>query len=203
MEILLKVIFSYLVGSLSGSLILGKIKGIDIRNEGSGNAGSTNALRTQGKLFALIVLMIDVTKGIIAVKFIANIYSLPPNSLLLLCGGAVIIGHIYPIFFGFKGGKGAGTAIGVIGSLNYIILLIAIPIWIIILIFTGFVGLGTMISSISIPLFSYFFGEDIQFIIFSSILALLMIFTHRSNLQRMVKGKENRFEKAMIFRKNN
>lgn len=203
MEILIKTILSYLIGSLSGSLILGRIKGIDIRKEGSGNAGSTNAYRTQGKVFALTVLLIDVLKGIIAVTLIAKFNNSISQVLPLLCGGAVILGHIYPIFFGFKGGKGAGTAVGVIGVLSPSVLLVAIPVWIVFLILTGFVGLSTMVSSISIPLFSFLIERDLSFTIFTSVLALFMIFSHRSNIQRMLKGTENRFEKAMIFRRTN
>ncbi len=200
MEIIIRAILSYLIGSLSGSLILGKIRGIDIRKEGSGNAGSTNAFRTQGKLFALIVLLIDVLKGIVAVVFIANVFETNSNISPYICGGAVIIGHVYPILFGFKGGKGAGTAIGVVGAINPVVLLIAIPVWIVVLVLSGFVGLATMLSSISIPVYLYFAEVDINFSVFSLILALFVVFTHRSNIRRMINGTENCFEKAKILR---
>ena len=205
---IIKIILSYLLGSVSGSLIAGKFKGVDIRKMGSGNAGGTNAFRTQGAGFAAVVILIDVAKGFIATVYVAYLtipFITGPdpahiNLLLILCGVAAVVGHVYPVYFGFKGGKGAGAAIGVVLAIAPTILLIAVFIWIINLVITGFVGLGTIIAAVSIPVMSIFLSVDnIYFPYFAFPLAVFIIYTHRSNIKRMIEGNENRFEKARIF----
>ena len=200
LDIIIKIILCYLLGSISGSLVIGKIKNVDIRKMGSGNAGATNAFRTQGVLFSLLVMIIDVTKGYIAVSIIAvdlNIIQ------ILLCGVAAVLGHVYPIYYNFKGGKGAGTLIGVLLALFpayfFIVLLL---IWIIIIILSGYVGFSTIIAGISFPILLYYTQPitiyDPKFI-FAILIALFLIFTHRENVFRMIKGKENQFKKAMLI----
>jgi len=184
---------------------------VDIRKLGSGNAGSTNAFRTQGFLFAFGVLLIDVLKGFIAAEYISrlNLFGTTVQIIstelgILICGLTAIVGHVYPIYHGFKGGKGAGAAMGMLIALHPLSLIIAVSLWVIVLVLTGFVGLGTMIGASSIPVFLYTSGEASQFVfypILSIILALFIIFTHRSNIQRMVAGNENRFEQAMLVKR--
>ena len=213
MEFLIKLVLSYLVGSTSGSILLGKIKGVDIRNMGSGNAGGTNAFRTQGASFAAGVLGIDILKGFISAKFISSM-SLPifssstvdPNLLIILCGVAAVLGHVYPLYHGFRGGKGGGAAIGMIFAISWPSISLAILLWLVILLLTGYVGLGTMIGSVSIIYFAHYFKDAINnpyFFSFTIFLSFFIIYTHRSNIKRMLDGTENRFEKAMIFRKKN
>ena len=213
MDLVLKLILSYLLGSISGSMLIGKLKGIDIREMGSGNAGSTNAFRTIGGAFALGVLFIDVLKGFIAVKFVPFLQlggilttnTIDIELLHIICGIGAILGHVYPIYFRFKGGKGAGTMAGVLLALFPTYLIIGIPIWLVVLVFSGYVGLSTMIAGITLPICTLFFysnGIYSQFGFFSVMIAVFIIFTHRSNIQRMLNGNENRFEKAMMFRKN-
>ena len=210
MEIIIKLGLSYLIGSTSGSVLLGKLKGVDIRNLGSGNAGGTNAFRTQGTAFATGVLFVDIMKGFISAKFISAmnlpIFSgtLDPNLIIILCGIAAILGHVYPIYHGFQGGKGAGAAIGMIFAISWSTISLAILLWLVILLLTGFVGLGTMLGSISVIYFAHYFKDAINnpyFLPFTILLSLFIIYTHRSNIKRMLDGTENRFEKAMIFRK--
>ena len=210
MQIIINIILSYLLGSISGSMILGKIKGVDIRTMGSGNAGGTNAFRSIGPLFALGVVMIDIAKGIISVLFISSLtfYSYIStdfySTIQVLCGVAAVIGHVYPLYYNFKGGKGAGTLIGVVGVLFPESIVYALCSWILILIITGFVGLGTIIASIVLVLVTYFLypgGLSSPFGILSILMALFIIFTHRSNIQRMLNGTENQFKKAMIFKR--
>src|SRR6202161_566777 len=126
LELGVKILIAYLLGTLLGSLILGRVRGVDIRSMGSGNAGATNALRTQGKLFGFLVLLIDIAKGMIAVWW------LPPAALpglgidtgvsrewlTMACGFAVIVGHVYPVWFDFRGGKGAATVVGVVAAVD-------------------------------------------------------------------------------------
>ena len=210
MQIIINIILSYLLGSISGSMILGKIKGVDIRTMGSGNAGGTNAFRSIGPLFALGVVMMNIVKGIISVLFISSLsfYSYISTdfygTIQVLCGVAAVIGHVYPLYYNFKGGKGAGTLIGVVGVLFPESIVYALCSWILILIITGFVGLGTIIASIVLVLVTYFLypeGLSSPFGILSILMALFIIFTHRSNIQRMLNGTENQFKKAMIFKR--
>ncbi len=204
LEQLIKIIISYLIGSISGSMLVGKLNGVDIRTMGSGNAGGTNAFRTQGALFALSVIIIDIAKGYIATFYISGDFG-QGASLGIFCGIASVLGHVYPIYYNFKGGKGAGTLVGVLIGLYPLGLVIAFSIWVCILIITGYVGLSTIIAGISFPVViffnNYMGGLNSTIGNFGIIMALFLIFTHRSNLSRMIAGNENRFEKAMIFRK--
>ena len=213
MEILIKLVVSYLIGSTSGSILLGKLKGVDIRNMGSGNAGGTNAFRTQGASFAAGVLGIDILKGFISAKFISamNLPIFPsstvdPNLLIILCGVAAVLGHVYPLYHGFRGGKGGGAAIGMIFAISCPSISLAILLWLVILLLTGYVGLGTIIGSVFVIYFAHYFKDAINnpyFLPFTIFLSFFIFYTHRSNIKRMLDGTENRFEKAMIFRKKN
>ena len=202
LEIIIKLLICYLLGSISGSLIIGRIKNVDIRRMGSGNAGATNAFRTQGLFFSLMVMIIDVAKGYIGVSFVANDLSSIPT---LLCGVSAVLGHVYPIYYNFKGGKGAGTLIGVLLALfpSYFFLVLLL-IWIFIIILSGYVGLATMVSGLFFPILLYYNKSmqiDNPHFIFSICIALFLIFTHRQNIVRMINGDENQFKKAMILHK--
>jgi len=212
MELIIKLTLCYLLGSISGSMIAGKFKGVDIRKMGSGNAGGTNAFRTMGTHFALVVLFIDLIKGFIAVQFIST-FSLDrilPNSsinseiLSTICGCGVVLGHVYPLYYNFKGGKGAGTMMGVLLALFPKGLAICFFFWLMSLIITGYVGLSTIIAGIILPISTAIFykgGMTTTFGIFTIAIAIFIIFTHRTNIIRMMAGNENRFNKAMIFKK--
>ncbi len=210
-QIIINCILSYLIGSISGSMVLGNLKGIDIRKMGSGNAGGTNAFRTVGPIFALGVIIIDILKGYISVIYISQLnflnYSIIGSSEIMniICGISAVLGHVYPIYYNFKGGKGAGTLIGIIAALfPFKSLMYAILSWIIILIFTGYVGLGTIIAGITLALNAYviFVGTEFsEYIYFAFLMAIFIVFTHRENILRMLNGNENKFEKIMIFKK--
>ena len=208
MELIIKLIISYLLGSISGSMIVGKYIGIDIRSMGSGNAGATNSFRTMGAKFAIIVLIIDILKGYIAVQFIStiNLMGTDLNSeiLKIICGCGAVLGHVYPIFYNFKGGKGAGTMVGVLLALFPLGLIACLISWIVILVLSGYVGLSTIVAGIVLPIvtvFKYEGGVNTAFGIFSIIISIFIMFTHRSNIYRMNSGNENRFDKIMIFKK--
>ena len=203
---------AYLLGSISGSMIVGKFKKVDIRTMGSGNAGGTNAFRTQGALFALGVIAIDISKGWIAIYYIGTILSeslgIPSQDIFLLslmCGFGSVLGHIYPIYHNLKGGKGAGTLVGVLIGLSLppYTILILIGIWLLILMLTGYVGLGTIITGISFPVYLYISPDTVlnELMGFGIACSMLIVFTHRSNIKRMIEGNENQFEKIMIFKK--
>ena len=208
MQIIINIIVSYLVGSISGSMVLGYLKGIDIRKKGSGNAGGTNAFRTVGAFFALGVIIIDILKGVIAVLFVSkfnfiNFYSLnvPIELNEVFCATAAVLGHVYPIYYNFKGGKGAGTLIGIIGVLFPQCVIYALLSWVLTLTLTGFVGLGTMIAGITLSISAYLFSIPTIYFYFSIAMSLFIIFTHRSNIKRMMNGTENQFEKIMLFKR--
>ena len=212
LELGLKVLLSYLVGSLTGALIVGKLAGgIDIRTQGSGNAGGTNALRTQGKWFALRVILIDIGKGFLPPWLLPALVlpgvpldpELSRTWLMLACAGASVIGHCYPVWFGFAGGKGAATAIGALLGIAPVLALPAVLVWVLVLVTTGYVGLATMLAAICDPALAVDQRADGQFplLVFSTCLALFIVFTHRANIRRLRSGNENRIEKAMLLRR--
>ena len=211
-EIILKILLSYLLGSLMGGLILGKLTGVaDIRSFGSKSAGATNALRAHGKAFAAGVFIIDILKGLLAVILIAKLpWPGESQSLLsvewlqVICGLAAFFGHLYPVFFGFKGGKGVATLLGVMLGLSPTILLAAMAGWLFILLATGYVGLASIGGGLIAALFAglWYPGDFLSPLgIFTLISAGLLIFTHRSNIQRLLNGTEHRFDVWGKFRK--
>jgi glycerol-3-phosphate acyltransferase PlsY len=209
LELGVKTLTAYLLGALLGSLVLGRLRGVDIRSLGSGNAGATNALRTQGKLFALSVFVIDVGKGVLAVAYlpraalpgIAIDAGLSREWLTLACGLAVIVGHVYPVWFAFRGGKGVATMLGVVGALDPRLLLPLIGVWSIVLVLTGFVGLASMLAGAALAAVVFWFEpKDAPLLIFCLAIELFVVFTHRANIARMYAGKENRVRRLWLFR---
>ena len=194
---------AYLLGSLSGSLILGRLIGVDIRKIGSGNAGGTNALRTRGWRFALGVVAIDVSKGALA-ALLPLAVSLDPTlawPLQAACGLAAAVGHVWPVFFGFRGGKGAGTLVGALAVVWPPAVAGVVAVWLLVLFSTGYVSLSTVLAAtVLVPL--ALLGPDTEVagrLILALIASGFILFTHRDNLRRLRAGRENRFEKARLF----
>ncbi|MDP7437406.1 MAG: glycerol-3-phosphate 1-O-acyltransferase PlsY [Candidatus Marinimicrobia bacterium] len=215
LELFLLLFASYITGSTPTSIIAGKvIKGIDIREHGSGNAGSTNVFRVLGWKPALIVVIIDVFKGwlpaaVYATSFFQGQPIQDTGVVQILCGFAAVLGHTYTIFAGFKGGKGVGTLGGMLLALFLIAVPLCLVVFAIVLVLTGYVSVSSMIASIALPVFLFILpplglAETAPFslLIFSLLIPWFIIFTHRSNIARLRSGEENRFEKAMLFRKN-
>jgi glycerol-3-phosphate acyltransferase PlsY len=209
-DLLLLAVVGYLVGSISGSLVLGRLRGIDIRTLGSGNAGGTNALRTVGWPFALGVVLIDLGKGVVAAWLLPMLAPLladgvpAPLWLACACGFAAVLGHVWPVYFGFRGGKGAGTAVGAVAVLAPWCIVPLLLVWLITLFGTGYVGLATILAGLSLVPSIYLLGPSplpLALGVFAIALAVLLVFTHRSNLQRLVSGTENRFEKARMLKR--
>lgn len=206
LELGLKFTLAYLLGGVMGALVIGQLRGgIDIRRMGSGNAGGTNALRTQGKAFAAGVMLIDVGKGILAVAVIPAI-SLPLVGIdpevsreLVLHAVALgaILGHVFPVWYGFRGGKGGATAAGLVCVLAPPLGAGVIGLWIAIVFFTGFVGLATMAATIGAALWLGLFGlpERTELFVFACLVALLTLYTHRANIARMLRGEESGFSR--------
>lgn len=194
---------AYLLGSLSGSLILGHFIGVDIRKSGSGNAGGTNALRTRGWRFALGVVAIDVGKGALA-ALLPLAVSLEPAlvwPLQAACGMAAAAGHVWPVFFGFRGGKGAGALVGALTVVWPLAVAGVVAVWLLVLFSTGYVGLSTVLAaSVLVPLALW--GSEAELagrLTLALIASGFIAFTHRDNLRRLRAGTESRFEKARLF----
>jgi glycerol-3-phosphate acyltransferase PlsY len=208
-----KFLVSYFIGSLMGAMIMGRLKGgVDIRTMGSGNAGGTNALRTQGALFALGVIIIDIGKGVVGagvvpgleLPFIAEDPALSRTWLTIACASAAVLGHVWPIYHGFKGGKGAGTFIGTMIILAPKLIVLLLLVWVVVLVISGFVGLATMSAATALSVYLGLFVvpgslESQPLFIYSLVMAMFIIFWHRANIQRMRDGSEHRNERVMIF----
>ena len=182
------VLLSYFIGNFSTSMIVSKLwANIDIRKYGSGNAGSTNVLRTLGFKPALVTFIGDALKGILAVWIGGK---LGGTDTALLCGIAAIIGHNWPVLFGFKGGKGIATSIGVGLAVNPIVAFICIVLGIMIVVKTKYVSLGSITAISLLPILFIFSG--FKYFLFGLVLALMAIFQHRQNIQRLLKGTESK-----------
>lgn len=210
LELGTKFLISYFLGSVMGSIVMGRLRGgVDIREMGSGNAGGTNALRTQGFGFALGVVIIDIGKGVLGagvvpgleIPFIAEDPAVSRTWLALCCGAAAVLGHVWPVYHGFRGGKGAATYIGALLVLAPKLIVPMLLVFAIVLVFSGFVGLSTMSAATSLPIWLVLMDGTVELILFSIFMAGFIIYCHRSNIQRMRDGVENRNERVMLFRR--
>jgi glycerol-3-phosphate acyltransferase PlsY len=200
----IKIILAYLLGSVSGSLLLGKLKDVDIRAHGSGNPGGTNALRTQGPAFALGVLLIDMGKGFLAAWWIPTLVIgntpavVEADALMMVCGFAAVFGHCFPIWHGFRGGKGAATAVGALIVIEPWLLIPLLITWLLTLVLTGYVGLSTVFASLSLIPAAWWMSDQ-NLVVFTLVMAAFLIFTHRGNIRKLRNGTEHRFERIYIF----
>jgi acyl phosphate:glycerol-3-phosphate acyltransferase len=191
-----------LVGQLRG--------GVDIRKLGSGNAGGTNALRTQGLSFAIWVMIIDIGKGWLAAGVLAPLnvpgIGIDPQVdrvwLAAACAAAVVLGHVYPVWYGFRGGKGAATLIGVLVGLKPVAILPVFAVWLVVVMLSGFVGLATMVAVASFP--AYLWLTDATpspaLLAFGCAMTLFVCYTHRGNIERMRAGTENRAKRLWLLK---
>jgi glycerol-3-phosphate acyltransferase PlsY len=209
LELGVKMLIAYLLGSVIGSLVMGRLRGVDIREQGSGNAGGTNALRTQGWKFALVVVVIDVGKALLAVGVLPGLdlprVGIDPQVhrdwLAVACAAAVVAGHVYPVWYGFRGGKGAATLVGAVAVLAPQALLPVVLAWLACVVLTGFVGLGTMVGTATLPVyFALAEPRSPALVVFGVLMAAFVIYTHRSNVARMWAGNENRARRLWLLR---
>ncbi len=211
LELGIKFLISYFIGSLMGSMIVGWLKGgVDIRTMGSGNAGGTNALRTQGIAFAIGVVIIDVGKGVIGagvvpelnLPFIATDPTLSRTWLTLCCAAAAVIGHVWPIYHQFHGGKGAATLAGTIIVLSWTLIVPLLLVWAVVLVLSGYVGLATITAAIALPVWLAItqLPAEQPLFIYSTAMAVFIIYCHHANIQRMRDGSEHRNTRLMLFR---
>ncbi len=189
--VLIVLIAAYLLGSLPFGYIMSKIfLHTDIRKHGSGNIGATNVLRVAGWKAALPVFLLDMLKGFAAVMLAKAVSDLP--AVYLLAGFLAMIGHSFPVFLKFKGGKAAATAIGILAAVSGWTLLILALCAVTIVAVTRYVSLGSMIGSILVPIIFLILGYDWQFIVFGVATALLIIYRHRDNITRLREGRESK-----------
>jgi glycerol-3-phosphate acyltransferase PlsY len=197
------MLVAYLLGSVSGSLILGRMRGVDIRQLGSGNAGGTNALRTQGWKFALGVGLIDVGKGVLATWIaqrwapLSGPFSVTTHGYL--AAGLAVVGHVWPLWHGFRGGKGAATLIGGLLVLWPWSIPLLLLVWGGVLVTTGYVGLSTVLAFASLPLWAWWSAAGPNRMWFAIAAALFIAFTHRGNLARLRNGTESQFARARLL----
>jgi glycerol-3-phosphate acyltransferase PlsY len=212
MEFIILLVLSYLTGSIPTSIIVSRIaKNIDIRDHGSGNAGATNVYRILGWKYALIVLLLDIFKAwlptaIYATTIFQYISIIDIGFIQILCGSFSVIGHTYPIFAKFKGGKGVGPLIGVLLALFPIAFPLCLIVAIAVIVTTGYVSLGSIFAAISLPIFILILpvldviSPNLSLVVFSLLVPWFVIYTHRGNISRIRNGTENRFDKAIIFK---
>lgn len=198
-KIVVLLLIAYLLGSFSGSLTLGRLRGVDIRTLGSGNAGGTNALRTQGWAFALGTALIDVGKGALA-AWLAQRFA-PTPWLPYVAVLAAVAGHVWPLWHGFRGGKGAATLVGGLLVVWPFAVVLLIATWLLVLSLSGYVGLSTVLAAWSLPLSAFGSQDGALRMEFSLAAALLILYTHRSNLLRLRAGTESRFERARVWQR--
>jgi glycerol-3-phosphate acyltransferase PlsY len=209
MDFLIKVLLAYLLGSVVGSLVVGRLRGgVDIRTLGSGNAGGTNALRTQGPWFAFWVMVIDVGKGWLAaawvpaleLPFIATPWDTAHTWLPAACAFAAILGHCFPLWHGFRGGKGVATFVGALAGLKLALLLPVFATWLIVVMVSGFVGLSSITAAIALPVYLLIAHKPGEHLLWYGIAtAVLIAYTHRGNVARMRAGTEPHARRLWLF----
>ena len=203
-------IIAYLIGSVNFSILISKkMAGFDVREKGSGNAGTTNMLRSVGKKAAAITLICDILKGVVSIVIaiiVGNIVkNLDRELLLQIAGIAVVIGHTFPIFFGFKGGKGVATSLGVLLMSNWQIGLICLVFALVLMVLTRMVSLGSCAAAVLFPVLTLFINQHYTvltegksgrvYFVYSVILAIIVLYNHRSNIKRILNGTENKLGK--------
>lgn len=204
---IIMAIIAYCIGSISFSVIISKkMAGFDVREKGSGNAGSTNVLRSVGKKAAVITLVCDILKGVVAIilaMILGNIIANINKELLVqIAGIAVVLGHTFPVFFGFKGGKGVATSLGILLMTNWQIGLICLVFALVLMLLTKMVSLGSCTAAVLYPVLTLFINDNYTvltegksgnvYFVYSIILAIIVLYNHRSNIKRILNGTENK-----------
>lgn len=212
MSLAVLLVLSYLVGAFPSSVVYGKVfRKVDIRKHGSGNAGGTNAWRVLGWKIGMPVMLTDVAKGVLASLLIARIPlgSLPFefSTVALLCGVAALVGHVFPVYTGFRGGKGVATGAGMLLANAPIPVACAVGVFALVLFLFGKVSLGSILAAISLPLFVVLINQltsldyPILLLALTIALALFILYTHRSNIRRLIRGEEKGFPKLQLWKR--
>jgi glycerol-3-phosphate acyltransferase PlsY len=203
---------SYLIGAIPTGLIVGKLYRTNIRNEGSGNMGATNVWRILGWKAGVPVLLVDLAKGILAATLIARLplgsISLDPEVVAVLCGTAAVLGHVFPVYVGFRGGKGVATGAGMLMAVVTVPIAVAIGVFLLALIARGQVSLGSILGAISVPVSTVLLNSYTSLhyhplvVGLTAALAVFIIITHRSNIIRILRGEESQFARWQIWKRH-
>jgi len=190
-------IASYLVGAIPFGLLIGKLAGIDVRAAGSGNIGATNVNRLLGKKLGLVTLLLDCLKGFLPIFVSSQFLSAGSgqSSWILLCGIMAVVGHMFPIYLGFKGGKGVATGLGVFLFLSLPAIGISLLVFIGVVAVTGFVSAGSLLASGLFPLWLWLLGQPAGVILTGFVIALLIWMKHHENIGRLIRGQEKSWKK--------
>jgi len=200
------ILTSYLIGAIPFSYILGKcLKGIDIREHGSGNVGATNLMRSAGKVPGVIALFLDALKGFVAVTFVAGFFYKPgilPNVELfrITLGFAAVTGHIWTVFLKFKGGKGVATVIGVFIGLAPLAIVVGVFIWGLSAAMFRYVSLSSIVMAVSLPVIMFILHTPKEYILFACLLCVFIIYKHRTNISRLINGTEYKIGQKAVKR---
>lgn len=197
MQYLIIAVVGYLLGCIPSGLIVGKFFcNVDIRNYGSKNIGTTNMFRILGPKPAIVVLLADMAKGMLAVFFAQ--YLVGDTSSLLIGGIMSIVGHNYPVFLGFKGGRGVATGLGVICVLMPKVTLIVFSVWAVIVFITRYVSLGSVVAATLVPILAWYFEYPWLFCLFSLLAAAFIVIRHKENIERLLKGTESKIKSGSM-----
>ena len=185
------VVIAYLLGSISFAVLLVRLKtGRDIRQEGSGNAGATNVLRAHGKKLAILVALLDVAKGAAAVLLVRLVTADPRYAAA--AAFAAVLGHVFPVFYGFRGGKGVATAVGAFFALALLAMTLSVAVFLIVVLLTRYVSVGSVVAMTLLPLLAGVLGAPQAVVIAAAATAVLVMFKHLENLKRLARGEERR-----------
>jgi glycerol-3-phosphate acyltransferase PlsY len=191
----LLVVLGYLVGSVPFGILVAKAfdRGIDLRRAGSGNIGATNVARTLGKGPGALTLLLDAGKGAFALAMTRLAMEGAPPHWLALVGGAVFLGHVFPVYLRFRGGKGVATALGVVAYLSPETAFVLVVLFVAVVYFTRYVSLGSLCAAVGLPVAMAFLGKSRDYVTLSLAMAFLVIYTHRENIHRLLAGQERKF----------
>jgi acyl phosphate:glycerol-3-phosphate acyltransferase len=198
MLIVISLLAAYLIGSFPTSFLMAKFfKKIDIRQHGSGNVGATNVYRVVGKLPGVVVLLIDILKGVACVTILPlllrrHVHAVDPETLKILLGTAAIAGHVWTVFLKFKGGKGVATTAGVVACLAPKVFLLCLVVWVVSFIIFHIVSISSILSAVSLPIASLILGKPTSFLLFAVTLAIVGSYKHKANIRRLIRGEEKR-----------
>lgn len=194
-NLILSLIISYLLGSIPFGLLLGKLlKGIDIQEHGSHNIGASNTMRVLGKPIGIATLVLDIGKGWLAVKLAQWFFGIHVDWALVLIGLMAVMGHIFPIYLKFKGGKGVATTFGIFLAITPLATLYTMLAFVIVVAITRYMSVGSIVAAICFPIFIYFNGMNRIYLTLAIVLGIFIIIRHISNIQRLIKGTENKFQ---------
>ncbi len=194
----LLVVFGYLIGSVPFGILVAKAfdRSMDLRKAGSGNIGATNVARTLGKGPGALTLLLDAGKGLFALALTRLLMEGSAQAWLALVGGAVFLGHIFPVYLRFRGGKGVATALGVVVFLSPETAFVLVVLFVVVVYFTRYVSLGSLCAAAGLPIAMAFLGRSRDYVTLSLVMGFLVIYTHRENIHRLLAGQESKFGSA-------